>query len=395
MPATQGNVLQNSVMITLLIVLISQLTRAEEFQLPPYSDVVTMHVDMGGKTRLFLLDSGASTVYVHKSLRSELGKPVGDYRVNGVDAAEVSVPFFEAPKMLIAGEVWTCPDEVGCVDHISLQSASGREIEGALGIPFFLSRTIQFDFDGKVGRTFADTSPDADWGTPVQVRFSSTGLPMVDLRLAGSQVESCIVDTGYTGSVALNWEVFHALQSAGELAEDEPQMFTSVTGIRTTRHGHVSAISLGDLEHKNLSVNASEGLSRIGLGFLRRYRATFQLSSGTLYLAKGLKFDEPERKSFGFGAIRKGVRTIIPGVQSESSAEKAGLQPGDELLLVAGKPIGGKPTAEIGWLIRCHADANEHRVPLTIQRDGVQHELVLFLEKPIEVSSQQTVKTKR
>ncbi len=89
---------------------------------------------------------------------------------------------------------------------------------------------------------------------------------MVDLRLADSQVETCIVDTGYTGTFALNWKIFYALQTVGALVEQQPRTFVSIHGMKTNRHDHVSTVAVGDFQHHHLSVDAVEGSSRNWIG---------------------------------------------------------------------------------------------------------------------------------
>jgi hypothetical protein len=249
---------------------------------------------------------------------------------------------------------------------------------------------VQFDFDKSVIRTFTDRSPKPDWGSPHKIHFSDGKAPMLDLRLAGSEVESFVLDTGFSGSVALYWAVFHKLKSAGEVHEGEPYALATIDGFQSTREGRLSAISLGDFEHRNLSVTSSNGPCRVGLGFLRRYKATFDLDSGILYLQKGARFAEPDRAApIGFSCLREDSRYVLISITRGSFAEEAGLKPGDELILVDDESLDERPIAEIVSLVRTYAATNGGHVALTIQRDGVRREVVLSLKRPRQLSESQ------
>jgi hypothetical protein len=383
----KGMYLNFLMLFTLLILGVSS-ADGEEFQLPPYPDIIQIPISIGGKPHDFILNSGTSTVFMHTTLRPELGKAVSEHRVKGIDARGSAVQFYESPEMMVANEEWTCPDDIGCVDLSLMRAASGRRIEGLLGVPFFRSRIIQFDFDAGVVRTITDSSPKPEWGTPIPITLSPTGLPMIDLQLTESQVETCIVDTGYTGTISLNWQVFQELQKDGTIVDEQTRTFISVNGMKSNRYGLISNVSIGEFKHEQLLVDATESSSRIGLAFLRRYRVTFSMDSATLYLAKGKTFGElATGRSIGFGVMQDGTRYVVPTVQSESPGEIAGIQPGDQLLQIAGNGIEGKSTAEIGWLIYSHAKNNDYRVPLTFQRAGAQRQVVLDVRPVFEDAS--------
>ena len=88
----------DSLMLAILLFAAVRQTNGEEFQLPPYPDVVHLPVSIDGKNHDFLLDSGASTVFVHTSIMPELGKAVGEHRVNGFDSRWSYVPFYKSPQ---------------------------------------------------------------------------------------------------------------------------------------------------------------------------------------------------------------------------------------------------------------------------------------------------------
>lgn len=365
---------------------------AADFPLPPYDEAITLPVEVDGTTHLFLLDSGASTVFLHSNFRSRLSGKSTTHSVNSFDASQLSAAFYAAPRMSIAKAAWTCPKKVGCLDLSTFQAATGRQIEGVLGTPFFNSRIVQFDFDASVVRTFAHCSPKPDWGSPHKIKFSNIGTAMVQLRLAGSEVEWFVLDTGFSGSVALNWAVFHKLKSTGDVQEGDPYTLATATGLKSMRRGRLSSISLGDVQHKNVAVTSNDGECRVGLSFLRRYQATFDLHSERLYLQKGARFGQSENVArIGFSCVREGSRTVLKSIARGSFAEAAGLKPGDELMRVGNHAVRGRPIAEIVWLVRQSAAANKGDVTLKVQRDAASHDLVLSLGRTTQHSGAELV----
>lgn len=88
----------------LLVMFTWQLTKADEFPLPPFDDVITLPAELGGKSRVFLLDPGASTVLFHTSLRPHLGSPLRNTSLNAFDASSVPASIFASLQMYVAGK---------------------------------------------------------------------------------------------------------------------------------------------------------------------------------------------------------------------------------------------------------------------------------------------------
>jgi len=357
----------------------------QEFPLPPYDDAIYIPVEVGGKERLFLLDSGASAVIVHDSLRDHLGKSEGAHGVKGAEGHRLKVETFAAPAMRIGTLDWTCPDDVGCFDFSLFQAASGREIEGILGMPFFAASIIQLDFDRRRVRILpADTPPEADWGTAVSLQFSKGGVPKIPLQLPGVGPELCTVDTGYVnrgfnGTLSLNWAICLKLENNGDFISQGERTVGTMSGVHTIRYGTVSKVTMQNLEHTGLPTDCSKGESRIGLGYLKRFRVTFDAGNKVAYFAKGEEFEGHVQPSLGFGGLRVRGKTVIGAVDEGSPAETSGLRGGDELILVDGNSPNQMPLAEVRWVIRELSEKGTKPVPLTIRREGKVCDLQLDL----------------
>lgn len=351
------------------VVALSPASTGEEWSLPNYDDVVTVPVTIDGREVPMLLDSGASTVFLHSSYRHQLSGQAG------VNAGAVS--FHDAPAMRIGEATWTCPDPVGCVDHGPLRAATGRPIAGALGIPFFRNRLIELDFD----RSRIVVHPASEKATlpddALPLTYTDTGLPMIQITLGADHTESVIVDTGFTGSLSLNWSAFHELNKRGELQEESPRQIATIRGFHSVRHGTVALTTIGPHQLHELSVDSSQESSRIGLGLLRRFHSVIDVQNDKLHLTKGKRFDlrDPKRSS-GFALIRPGDDYIVVAVQNNSRASSAGVRPGDILMRVNDQEIAGLPIAEIAAIVKRQTDEGQSTT-LEIRRNGLEQQIVL------------------
>ncbi len=367
--------------VTLILGLIAVASPAKsndsivDFELPEFKEVLIIPLTVANKERLFLLDTGASTMFLHETLRPALGKSIANYPVNGALGREQREDFFNAPVGKIRDHSWQCPLEVGCASLTPFREATGRDLEGILGIPFFQDNVVQLDFDNRRIRVLQpDTTPDKDWGAAVAVTFTDTGLPTINVELPDGKHERCVVDSGYTGAISLSWEVYLRISTAQFITPKKSGMLATMSGLHTVPQGRISTIALADHSHSDLTAESSTSAwSRIGLGYLRRFRVTFDLKRKTIYFASGKDYAEPERHdSPGLGFIRKGEDTVLAGLQKDTPAERAGLLLGDHLISIAEQPVKGLPIAQIGWMFSNAAKAADV-VPLRIKRSETVH----------------------
>src|SRR5215216_231280 len=93
---------------------------------------------------------------------------------------------------------------VSCFDMTAAREATGRDLEGILGVPLFRGNIIQIDFDRqRLSISKGSNRPLPEWGQPVNVSYTKSSLPTVSVTLGNLLEERCIVDTGYNGSLSL------------------------------------------------------------------------------------------------------------------------------------------------------------------------------------------------
>ena len=112
----------------------------------------------------------------------------------------------------------------------------------------------------------------------------------------------------------------------------------------------------------------------IGNGLLRRFRVTIDVSNHRLILEPSALFDVPyDYDLTGFTIVANGPEFRIGSVEDGTSADRAGLRPGDVIEELDGKPVQGMRLAD---LQRAFVQDGRDRV-LKIRRLGVERTTTL------------------
>ncbi len=120
-----------------------------------------------------------------------------------------------------------------------------------------------------------------------------------------------------------------------------------------------------------------DGDSLLGLNYLRRYLATFDLDRNRLFLAPGFDFTRPEEQTkVGLSLLRIDSQTVVEYVDADSPAHALGLKEGDNLISIDGDIVAGKPLAEIRWTLITKVRLRQF-AEVAIERKGVRHTLHL------------------
>jgi len=144
--------------------------------------------------------------------------------------------------------------------------------------------------------------------------------------------------------------------------------------------GRVAVFRLGPFELRRLlasfpdsaAVRAKVQVPRqgnVGYELLKRFRVWFDYPGRTLWLQPGSRFREPfEHDMSGLEIVARGPsysRYVVDYVQPEAPGEEAGLQEGDELLLIDGKKAGEFTLTTLSQLLHSR---HGRRIPLLVRR---------------------------
>jgi predicted aspartyl protease len=130
-------------------------------------------------------------------------------------------------------------------------------------------------------------------------RFDSTGSPIITIQVAGatgSKTYQAIIDTGFTGFVALPWGEMIELGLKTQGAAD----ITLGDGSVVANHVSIGTVTLGTQAQSGLIIldeNSADVL--IGMGFLREFKKSLILTDSAVVL-----YDEHETLEAIVGLMR-------------------------------------------------------------------------------------------
>ena len=304
-----------------------------------------VNVSIAGKSRDFLVDSGASDCVISPEMASELGLSVSREKAMVKSAAgdRVPIPMALLPSMQIGkAEFHNVP-----VFVYDLNSIRGHfpGLEGVVGFSIFRDATVTFDYPGKSltitpGPTLQSKDPSC---VPMTTR---TGVPRIPLRGRGHEVP-LDVDTGSTGGIEINPGKLgmrtNAPTQPGGLSASIGQSYrTGVTRV-------VGSLYLGSVEIADPIVEVTNGDFRVGGEVLQNTilsldqpaklaRVSFGKTSLLPFLNKPRKLVSPSRIGTGIGF---GRGWVVVDVVPDSPAHQAGVKVGDLCVSVEGRSTEG------------------------------------------------------
>jgi hypothetical protein len=315
----------------------------------------------GGTTVTCLVDSTSSVTYVRSYFKDRLA---GD-RV----ALELhpGVTLKDQPVVI--------------ADHLEREN---RAFGGVLGVPFFRTFTVSIDYDrghmyladpkafAYIGSGQSLPLEKQYWNPVVRVSMTVNGNP-VKMRLA--------VDTSSRHTVVLNRRFVDDKRLS--VLRDRTVMVDQPVAAAKHFFMRAGSVSLGQTRLKNVPVSVFQDPAIdapleldgvIGNGLLRRFRVTIDLSRQHMILEPGALFDVPyDYDLTGFTIVANGAVFGIASVEPGTSADRAGLRPGDMIEELDGKTVQGMHLAD---LQRAFVQDGRDRL-LKIRRLGVERTTTL------------------
>jgi hypothetical protein len=245
-------------------------------------------VSIDGASHVFLVDSGAQGILIDTRLARSL-------RLDETGSLEVR------------GAVREGGMHVALLSHLGIGNAAlddllvstldladgfgGGRVEGILGYPFFASALVQLDFVDNVIRFGPPGSFDPP-GVRVDLDVDRE-IPEAPLRFGPSLVAPVIVDSGNSGEMLI-YKAF-ALAHPEVVPRDGPRSTNyGVGGSDAAYRTHLEHVELGGfpidaptvdvIDAKNGAFADRIDAGNIGLGVLRRFTITFDLSNAAMYV---------------------------------------------------------------------------------------------------------------
>ena len=302
----------------------------------------------------FVLDTGATVSVFDITLKGRL-RPTGAYpgrrrRPTRRDlrmCSDASLGKFN----LIAG-----PRGI-CADLSAYRKACNKSAFGVLGMDFLRDKILHIDFDA--GRLSFLRRAGKKPGQHVPIHWSDFSLPMVELDLAGIGPAEFLLDTGRSGFASgfLSADTFKRLDRAGGMVvlPERQNVVNVIGGARKVRLGEVSWQSLGGSRHEKqiyAEDDSAESCNGLALGYLGRYKATFDFVDDMVILQPGKWFARncPANWAGIDIATDKGGPVIVE-VDECAHGWRAGLRPGDRIVRVNGADADQLTMHQLGSML--------------------------------------------
>jgi hypothetical protein len=300
----------------------------------------------------FVVDTGGHDIVTPFAVK-ELGiVPAGDTHTSGAGEKSVSSGYVHVDRIDIGGAL--LKDQTLMTLDFSPRNVEGIQLGGMLGLEFFERFVVQIDYGEKALTLIDPTSfsatdraasgvaiPFVFYGNMPQVvgdfdgrpaRFNTDTGSRSEVTLATPFVSDKRLRQAYPNGIEITdgWGVGGASRSyvvrAGELSLGSVTTSRPIAGLSEAKHGGFSDVNY-------------EG--NVGSGLLKRYVATFDYSSRTLYLKPTLSSDQDvgafDRVGMWINLGEAGM--TVMDLAAHGPAEEAGLKVGDVVVAIDGTAV--------------------------------------------------------
>ncbi|TAH37430.1 MAG: PDZ domain-containing protein [Planctomycetota bacterium] len=339
------------------------------------SGPIVFSVDFDGTPAALLLDTGASRSVVDADLAERLDLEPGLRLPAGGVGGVGTVGTLTVPRMSVGGLSFTHFPATSM--DMSFLEFDGRTVDGIFGSDLLRDCRLEVDFAASTLRFQDLDAGDAPEDFDYVTLGWFAGIPLLPIEVCGIPAQA-MLDTGNMAMTTVHGPFFreHFQPAAG------PRIAVSGVGgefavtLGRLRSVTVAGTTWSDVAAVTPAPDAEGGLlnspiadANVGVGLLRHYRLLLDYPNGRLGFAPGKEWPQIPRGNPGFSVrLRNGVfevRDVFAG----SDAEAAGLQRGDHLTAIDGKPAAGLKTADLLPLL--HGEPGT-RLEITFQpsRDG-------------------------
>jgi|GEM_PF-3950843 len=348
----------------------------------PYNHIFT-DVSIGGRSYEFVVDTGASATVLGMDLVRELGLEIlGTMQAQGVSGPQ-EMAFVRLPEMIVGGVVLE-RQQVIAIDFEQMH-ARLPNMRGLLGMDFLNRFVVKLDYvagemeihDREHFVYHGDGERLAINGSEVMMSFDGhEGKFHIDTGAGGVVIHAPFVKKW---NLLPDPEKVPSASSIAGVGNVELRRYCS----RSHRIG-IGSFELSDapVEFTDIETGAFANeavIGNVGGMIWRRFITWFDFTGGWMILEPNSNFNEPYRENrLGLGLkIDQGLY-VVDSITSHAPASRLGLERGDALLEIDGRPAAGMTIAEL-QLLMCASAGTRRRMTFR-DRLGRERQVDVLLE---------------
>jgi predicted aspartyl protease len=348
------------------------------FQLTP-ANHIRFAMKIEGRPASALLDTGVSHSIVSTAFaRTARLKPQRRGTASAL-GGDMAIGWTRVERLSIAG-LRSTGRAMAMLDLSEVQTGDGLPVDALIGADLLLPYALDIDFEQRRFRLLpSGAQPFA--GAHAPLSRNPDGLYVTEARLGRQSLRPVMVDTGDGTSVSVTTDQWRTAR-----LPRRPLTSTVSYGLAGPVEADLTvtdAVRVGDtaapevelrIEGKDF-VDRTGIPSRIGVGFLQRFRVLLDPGAGRLLLARaGGEASAPPRSTSGLLLGYEHNRLSVLHVMRGSPAARAGWRPGEEICQIDGAPVRetAAGAADLSW----SADLPGRKVRLGLC-DGTDRTLTL------------------
>jgi hypothetical protein len=292
-----------------------------------------------------IIDTGATRTVISTEFASKLRLPIsGSLLTNGL-TQQVRGNLYRISRLEVSGLILEDTDILG-LDLSAMEGSVSREISLFVGQDLIAKGLLEVEFPNDRARlvTSLDVRTQGSYAK-LPISIGQSNLPFSSVELENRQKSQAIIDLGSNVMCSISKD----FASSSGLLENKPSSTTMTVGVEGPTIGTLFSIrrlSLGPFVFNNVPACAISDWRfshpiDLGWPIFSAFDFVLDLGHTSLWLKADsslLRLPLPRDRS-GIGASRLADRLVVRHVGNNSPAELAGLQDGDEIVAINGRPV--------------------------------------------------------
>lgn len=337
---------------------------------------IEVPVSVKNRDYIFLLDTGATQSCFDSRNAGILG-PFSHSSEVSTPGGNVRVLHYRCPAATWLGLRIPEAMTVMVADLTPLRLASGRQIDGVIGMDILHRYRITLDFDAGSLKVWGEGAPFNKGGKyRLPLQMSKDHSPFVVMPELESGREPFLIDTGADTST-IRPMICERLRESGQFQFFLQNNWNSTAaGFARSQSGRLSSFQIGESRLQNIRFNVGD-VGSLGLNILSRFQVELNFPESEMFLTPGKRISQADQPATsGLIAIWSGGQLTVASTIPNSHAAIAGIRPGDKIIGLNSRPVQQLDYRDVADIL---TSATDQSVVIDVVRDNKERTFVIQL----------------